>query len=155
MAHHYVDNVCTKAFTPREYQVELLAAAKERNIIVCLGNGPNKVFISLKLIQELANEIRRPYRNGGKRTVFISSSAASVHQHALSVQHLTDLSVGEYHEVSESLDLKTHQTRTLVTAETAVIHATNMFDYGSEGGTELASRRSELDKEHSCLPAAE
>lgn len=40
-------------------KVELLASAKERNIIVCLGNGPNKTFISLKLIQELANEIRR------------------------------------------------------------------------------------------------
>uniref|UniRef100_A0A1B6LS93 Uncharacterized protein n=1 Tax=Graphocephala atropunctata TaxID=36148 RepID=A0A1B6LS93_9HEMI len=109
MAYHYIDNVCTKAFTPREYQVELLAAAKERNIIVCLGNGPNKVFISLKLIQELASEVRRPYQSGGKKTLFISSSAASVHQHALSVQHLTDLSVGEYHEISDSPDLNNHQ----------------------------------------------
>lgn len=50
----YVMNVCIVFL-----QVELLEAAKKRNIIVCLGNGPNKVFIALKLIQELANAIRR------------------------------------------------------------------------------------------------
>jgi endoribonuclease Dicer len=40
-------------------QVELLDAAKERNIIVCLGTGSSKVFIATKLIQELANAVRR------------------------------------------------------------------------------------------------
>lgn len=40
-------------------QVELLDAAKERNIIVCLGTGSSKIFIATKLIQELANAVRR------------------------------------------------------------------------------------------------
>jgi len=40
-------------------QVELLDAAKERNIIVCLGTSSSKIFIATKLIQELANAVRR------------------------------------------------------------------------------------------------
>jgi len=39
--------------------VELLDAAKERNIIVCLGTSSSKIFIATKLIQELANAVRR------------------------------------------------------------------------------------------------
>ncbi|KAG8271399.1 hypothetical protein J6590_063455 [Homalodisca vitripennis] len=36
--------------------------------------------------------------------------------------------------------------RSLVTTEKAVIHATDMFGYGSVGDAELTSRWSELDK---------
>nr|AUZ94233.1 dicer-1 [Recilia dorsalis] len=124
MAHHYADNVYTKAFTPREYQVELLAAAKERNIIVCLGNGPNKVFISLKLIQELANDIRRPYKSGGKRTLLVTNTASSVEQNALSIRHLTDLIVGEYVDQEMPLDMKNHQVL-VMTCEVALAYLLN------------------------------
>ena len=40
-------------------QVELLDAAKERNIIVCLRKSSSKIFIATKLIQELASAVRR------------------------------------------------------------------------------------------------
>ncbi|XP_067013187.2 endoribonuclease Dcr-1 [Anabrus simplex] len=96
MAYHFNDNVYTKSFTPREYQVELLDAAKERNIIVCLGSGPGRIFIATKLIQELANGIRRPFHHGGKRTLYLVDTVSLVAQQAAYIRHLTDLSVGEY-----------------------------------------------------------
>ena len=46
-------------FTPREYQVDLLEDAKERNIIVCLSTGTGKTFIAILLIKEMAPQIRR------------------------------------------------------------------------------------------------
>ena len=57
--------------TARPYQVELLERAKERNIIICLGTGTGKTFISVMLIKELAHEVRSSYNNGGKRTFFL------------------------------------------------------------------------------------
>lgn len=59
MANQVIDNVYTTCFTPREYQVELLDAAKNRNIIICLGSAPTKAFISIKLIQELSKDVRQ------------------------------------------------------------------------------------------------
>lgn len=59
MACLFNDNVYTKVFTPREYQVELLDTLKERNTIVCLGNNSTKLFLSVKIVQELANQVRR------------------------------------------------------------------------------------------------
>ncbi|XP_021929010.1 endoribonuclease Dcr-1-like isoform X4 [Zootermopsis nevadensis] len=96
MAYHFNDNVYTKSFTPRDYQVELLDAAKEHNIIVCLGTSSSKIFIATKLIQELANAVRRPFQHGGKRTLYLVDTVAVVAQQASYIRHLTDLSVGEY-----------------------------------------------------------
>ncbi|GLG98532.1 Endoribonuclease Dcr-1 [Gryllus bimaculatus] len=96
MAYHFNDNVYTKSFTPREYQVELLDAAKERNIIVCLGSAAGKIFIATKLIQELASIVRKPWRGGGKRTLYVVDTPTLVAQQAAYIRHLTDLSVGEY-----------------------------------------------------------
>ncbi|XP_069696429.1 endoribonuclease Dcr-1 [Periplaneta americana] len=104
MAYHFNDNVYTKSFTPREYQVELLDAAKERNIIVCLGTGSGKIFIATKLIQELANAIRRPFHHGGKRTFYLVDTVAMVAQQASYIRHLTDLKVGEYTS-SDAMDI--------------------------------------------------
>lgn len=59
MACHFNENVYTTVFTPREYQVELLDTSKESNTIVCLGNNNAKTFVALKLLQELAAEVRR------------------------------------------------------------------------------------------------
>ena len=55
----------------RPYQVELLERAKERNIVVCLGTGTGKTFISIMLIKELAHQVRGTYKKGGKRTFFL------------------------------------------------------------------------------------
>jgi len=55
----------------RPYQVELLQKAMERHIIVCLGPGTGKTFISVLLIKELAHQIKQDFVNGGKRTFFL------------------------------------------------------------------------------------
>lgn len=84
---HWFDNVYTTAFTPRDYQVELLSAAKERNLIICLSQQSAKEFISLKLIQELSFELRR--KENRKITIFLSSSSSAFNL----INNLTDLKV--------------------------------------------------------------
>ncbi|CAO1434532.1 unnamed protein product [Diamesa serratosioi] len=84
---HWFDNVYTTAFTPRDYQVELLSAAKERNLIICLSQQSAKEFISLKLIQELSFELRR--KDDRKITIFLSNSSSAFNL----INNLTDLKV--------------------------------------------------------------
>lgn len=61
----------------RPYQTELLNEAIQRNIIVCLGTGTGKTFISVLLIKELAYQIRKEFRHGGKRTFFLVNTGKS------------------------------------------------------------------------------
>ncbi|XP_039288314.1 LOW QUALITY PROTEIN: endoribonuclease Dcr-1 [Nilaparvata lugens] len=109
MAYHFIDNVYTKSFTPKEYQVELLDAAKNRNIIVCVGNGPNKTFIALKLIQELSNSLRKSVRKYGQRMVYLTATDTVVSQMGVVFRNLTDLNVGEYISSEKDLDLDQNQ----------------------------------------------
>lgn len=60
-----------EGLSARPYQVELLNKALERNIVVCLGTGTGKTFISVLLIKELSHQIRKDYEDGGKRTFFL------------------------------------------------------------------------------------
>lgn len=55
MALTFGDNIHTKTFTPQEYLVEILSSAKKKNVIVSLNDTTDKIFVILKLIQELAN----------------------------------------------------------------------------------------------------
>ncbi|XP_075228010.1 endoribonuclease Dcr-1 isoform X2 [Lycorma delicatula] len=109
MAYYFIDNVYTKSFTPKEYQVELLDSAKDHNIIACVGNGPNKTFVALKLIQELSNAVRRPFKNGGLRTLYLTATESVVTQFSTTLRYLTDLSVGEYIDCNEDVNLDRHQ----------------------------------------------
>lgn len=59
MALTFGDNIHTKTFTPQEYLIELLNSAKNKNVIITLEGVSNKIFIILKLIQELAFKINR------------------------------------------------------------------------------------------------
>ena len=61
-------------FSPRPYQVEILEQALKKNVIVCLGTGTGKTFISVMLIKEKADEIRGTLQNDGKRTFFLVST---------------------------------------------------------------------------------
>lgn len=89
MSHHsWSDNVHTTAFTPRDYQVELAAAAKEKNIIICLGHNSSKEFIALKLLHEKGYELRR--QQNKKTSLFISYDGDSTYNLLF---HLTDLKV--------------------------------------------------------------
>ncbi|EDV93031.1 endoribonuclease Dcr-1 [Drosophila grimshawi] len=91
MAFHWCDNnLHTTVFTPRDFQVELLASAFERNTIICLGHKSSKEFIALKLLQEFS---RRGRRNG-KMSVYLSSQidAEATSMYTM-LTHLTDLKV--------------------------------------------------------------
>lgn len=87
MTHHsfYEGNISAISFTPRDYQVELLSAAKEKNIIICLSQNVAKEFCALKLIQEMSHELR----NQRKISLFLTSSPSAYNL----IFHLTDLKV--------------------------------------------------------------
>lgn len=88
MTYHWSDNVHTTAFTPRDFQVELLAAAREKNIIVCLGHNSSKEFIALKLLHERAHELRR--QENRRISLYICPNGDSTYN---LIFHLTDLKV--------------------------------------------------------------
>ncbi|XP_055679119.1 endoribonuclease Dcr-1 [Lutzomyia longipalpis] len=87
MAYTWGDNVHTTAFTPRDYQVELLAAAFEKNTIVCIEQNSSKEFIALKLIHELGSCLRQ---DNPKATVYLSHERNGVSTFNF-IYHLTDL----------------------------------------------------------------
>ncbi|XP_077280882.1 endoribonuclease Dcr-1 [Temnothorax americanus] len=93
MAFPLNDQVYTKSFTPREYEVELLYAAKEKNIIVCLGKNSEQTFLSIKLIQEFATNNRRLVSNGGKRAIYILNDEVKSTIIGTYIKQLTDLKV--------------------------------------------------------------
>ncbi|KAL9891941.1 endoribonuclease Dcr-1 isoform 1-T2 [Glossina fuscipes fuscipes] len=97
MSFHWCDNLHTTVFSPRDYQVELLASAFERNTMICLGHRSSKQFISLKLLQELGREAR--FRNLGVSIYLSNNKTPAMY---VMLQHMTDLRV--YQETSESLD---------------------------------------------------
>ncbi|CAK9807565.1 Endoribonuclease dcr-1 [Anthophora plagiata] len=93
MAFPLNDQIYTKSFTPREYQVELFYASKEKNIIVCLGKNYEQTFIVIKLIQEFATNNRRLLSEGGKRSLYILTDKEKCAIKASYIQQLTDLKV--------------------------------------------------------------
>ncbi|XP_076235555.1 endoribonuclease Dcr-1 [Calliopsis andreniformis] len=93
MAFPLNDQVYIKSFTPREYQVDLFYAAKEKNIIVCLGKTYEQTFIVIKLIQEFATNNRRLLSEGGKRSLYILTDVEKCTIKATYIQQLTDLKV--------------------------------------------------------------
>uniref|UniRef100_A0A915PW20 Uncharacterized protein n=1 Tax=Setaria digitata TaxID=48799 RepID=A0A915PW20_9BILA len=84
-------------FTPRDYQVELLDKACQRNIIVPLGTGSGKTFIAVLLIKEYTTKLVIPWKNGGKRAFFLVDKVSLVEQQAAHIEHHTTLSVGKMH----------------------------------------------------------
>lgn len=47
----------------------------------------------------------RPFRHGGKRTLYLVDTVALVAQQASYIRHLTDLSVGEYTSADDKVDM--------------------------------------------------
>jgi endoribonuclease Dicer len=90
-------NLSAVSFTPRDYQVELLSAAKERNIIVCLSSNSAREFCALKLIQELSEELRVADERARKITLFLTSSNSAYNL----IHYLTDLKVVNLNEHNE------------------------------------------------------
>ncbi|XP_066598004.1 endoribonuclease Dcr-1 [Prorops nasuta] len=93
MAFSLNDHVYTKSFTPREYQVELLYSAKEKNIIVCLGKNFEQTFLVIKLIQEFATNNRKLLKEGGQKAIYILNDIEKSAIKASCIKQLTDLNV--------------------------------------------------------------
>ncbi|NP_001163918.1 dicer 1, ribonuclease III S homeolog [Xenopus laevis] len=89
-------------YTPRKYQVELLEAALDHNIIVCLNSGSGKTFIAVLLSKELSYQIRGDFSKNAKRTVFLVNSEKQVSQQVSAVRTHTDLKVGEYSDLQKT-----------------------------------------------------
>lgn len=99
MSFHWCDNLHTAVFSPRDYQVELLAAAFERNTMICLGHKSSKEFIALKLLQELG---RRKDEHDTRISIYLSLNQASAMFTML--HNLTDLKVYQELSVDASID---------------------------------------------------
>nr|XP_029717928.1 endoribonuclease Dcr-1 isoform X1 [Aedes albopictus] len=97
MAYHWTDNIHTTALTPRDYQVELLASAKERNLILCLAHNSSKEFIALKLIHELGFQLRSQAEGERKRTIYISQNDSVFNL----IRDLTDLRVVNVNDLED------------------------------------------------------
>lgn len=100
---HWQDNLSSTAFTPRDFQVELLAAASEQNIIICLGHNSSKEFIALKLILEKSHELRC-HNNGQtkkKLTLILTVTRTGGESIYNLIYHLTDLKVLNLNEKSD------------------------------------------------------
>lgn len=100
MAFHWCDNVHTTSFTPRDYQVELLASASEQNIMLCLGHKSSKEFIALKLLQEKARELRQ---NRSKVSLYLSRFSGESAYNL--IYHLTDLKVYNEAKQNEQIEI--------------------------------------------------
>ncbi|OQR70228.1 endoribonuclease Dicer-like, partial [Tropilaelaps mercedesae] len=59
-------------FVPHDYQLQLLDKAVEKNVILCLGTGSGKTFISVMLVNHLLEQTRLSLHEGGKRSVFLA-----------------------------------------------------------------------------------
>ncbi|XP_076178399.1 endoribonuclease Dcr-2 isoform X3 [Ptiloglossa arizonensis] len=79
-------------FTARAYQIDLYEIATKQNSIIYLPTGAGKTFIAVMLIKELSADIRRPYSEGGKHTVFVANTIPLVLQQCEYISRLTGLS---------------------------------------------------------------
>lgn len=101
---HWQDNLSSTAFTPRDFQVELLAAASEQNIVICLGHNSSKEFIALKLILEKSNELRTHNNdNAHKATIVLTASETGGESLYNLIVYLTDLKVLNCNENADDI----------------------------------------------------
>lgn len=106
---HWQDNLSSTAFTPRDFQVELLAAASEKNIIICLGHNSSKEFIALKLILEKSHELRSQNGHHKKVTLVLTATPTGGESMFNLIHHLTDLKVVNLNMEDSKSDWKSSQ----------------------------------------------
>ncbi|XP_076668388.1 endoribonuclease Dcr-2 isoform X2 [Andrena cerasifolii] len=82
-------------FVARPYQIDMFEIALKQNTIIYLPTGAGKTYVAVMLIKELSADIRRPYTEGGKHTVFLVNTVPLVTQQSLYIARLTGLSCGE------------------------------------------------------------
>ena len=43
----------------------------KRNTMVCMGSSTGRTFIAVMLIKEMAEDLRKPLSEGGKRSIYL------------------------------------------------------------------------------------
>ena len=43
----------------------------KRNTMVCMGSSTGRTFIAVMLIKEMAEDLRKPLLEGGKRSIYL------------------------------------------------------------------------------------
>ncbi|XP_072751991.1 endoribonuclease Dicer [Anoplolepis gracilipes] len=83
-------------FIPRAYQIDLFEKAVQDNTILYLPTGAGKTYIAVMLLKHLSADIRKPYSQDGKRTIFVVNTVALVLQHSEYIKRHTDLTCRGY-----------------------------------------------------------
>ncbi|XP_070162593.1 endoribonuclease Dicer isoform X3 [Polyergus mexicanus] len=78
-------------FNPRAYQIDLYEKAVQNNTILYLPTGAGKTYIAVMLLKHFSADIRKPYSQGGKRTMFAVNTVALVSQQSEYISRHTDL----------------------------------------------------------------
>ncbi|XP_018354963.1 PREDICTED: endoribonuclease Dicer [Trachymyrmex septentrionalis] len=85
------ENKTVIPFKPRAYQIDLYERAVQNNLILYLPTGAGKTYIAVMLMKHLSRDIRKPYQEGGKRTIFVVNTVALVEQQSTYIKRHTDL----------------------------------------------------------------
>lgn len=83
-------------FTPRAYQIDLYERALVNNSILYLPTGAGKTYIAVMLIKAMSKSIRKPFSEGGKRTIFAVNTVPLVTQQSAYITRHTDLTCQGY-----------------------------------------------------------
>ncbi|KYN08971.1 Endoribonuclease Dicer [Trachymyrmex cornetzi] len=86
----------TDVFTPRAYQIDLYERAVQNNMILYLPTGAGKTYIAVMLLKHLSCDVRKPYQEGGKRSIFVVNTVALVEQQSTYIKRHTDLKCKGY-----------------------------------------------------------
>ncbi|XP_050071752.1 endoribonuclease Dcr-1 [Anopheles maculipalpis] len=127
---HWTDgNIHTTALTPRDYQTELLAMAREENLIVCLAHNSAKEFLAVKLIQSMRSE-RWGHPEAPRKTVYLTPRADRTLLSSM-VSNLTDLKV--INVGTEHGDGDSHEPDCIQTGTTTVdVASADVLFFGSD-----------------------
>uniref|UniRef100_A0A5S6QL02 Helicase ATP-binding domain-containing protein n=1 Tax=Trichuris muris TaxID=70415 RepID=A0A5S6QL02_TRIMR len=82
-------------YVERDYQISLAEKAVTENLLISLRTGSGKTLIAVLLIKRLAEQIRIPLQQGGKRSVFVVNTVVLVRQQAAYIRKHSDLKVAE------------------------------------------------------------
>ncbi|XP_060562889.1 endoribonuclease Dicer-like [Ruditapes philippinarum] len=115
------EDIPRDTFTPRTYQVELLDSALERNTVVCMGSSTGRMFIAVMLMKEMAEDIRKPLTEDGKRTFFIVDTDDNVRYRNVAVQHQVNFTVKAYTEEDGISEWSNETWRSEITRSEAFI----------------------------------
>lgn len=83
-------------FTPRAYQIDLYEKAVHNNTILYLPTGAGKTYIAVMLVKRLSADVRKPYSEDGKRSIFVVNTVALVLQQEEYMRRHTDLNCKGY-----------------------------------------------------------